>query len=700
MIRKLHLPVIMTLIVIASGCVKETYDMKMLSKKAQLSPSLAISALKGNIAFSDIVEPGDTVVYGQDKSIKLVFKEDSVIDLRMADLYDLNQMVSFTKSYAIGDVNINPFSTAHNFLLRDLANSLAEPLRSSFLALDDQNRQFPAFPQVALPETAFPLITNLEYATFKSGTVEFSVMNNLGAPLDGFTISLFNTSGHVLIGTTSSSGSIPSGATGTASIDLAGKTVNNSITAAITLNGSTGNTTPSVIDLDSRNIVASINGKNLTVSSGKVIFPSQTITVSNNSDVITLDPGDGIELDEIKVKKGTINYNITAPFTAAGTLNFSLPTTLKNSAVVSSTIPVNGMNTTGTISVDNTVFDLGTNPAKPFNELPFTYSFTISSKGSMVVLNSATALTLNLTLPDPEFDYVKGYFGKQTQTLENDIMDLDIDDILNHITGTFLVASPSIKLNYSNSFSVPMKIDLNATGSKGTQKVELGLDSISIAYPQYPARDITSSFVIDKNNSSLPQLISLPPSQIEFSGAAVANPSGKNRDNYIYGDSRFIGSLEVEVPMEFRFNNFQFADTVDNFLQSDDAGDSDNPLDPENFNLLRINLKVQNGFPFGLSATMSLYNPVTRTVLRKIDANDLLKPAAVDGNGKVTGAVESTTTLDFTKDFFKDINKADQIIIIFRLNTPGTTPAKFYSDYRIRFNASLVWKPGINIDLK
>ena len=131
------------------------------------------------------------------------------------------------------------------------------------------------------------------------------------------------------------------------------------------------------------------------------------------------------------------------------------------------------------------------------------------------------------------------------------------------------------------------------------------------------------------------------------------NPAGDNnhlRNNYVFGNSRFLGSLEIEVPMEFSLNNIQFTDTVDNFLQSD-KNNNDNPVKPENFKLLRVDINAKNGFPIGVSLKMSLYDSVTKTKKATVDATDLLKPASVDNNGKVSGATESNTSIEFKKRF-------------------------------------------------
>jgi len=99
MVKKLF---ILVSILAATACVRETYDMDRLSKRAHLSPTLAVSAVRGDISFSDIIEPSDTVIFDEDNFVRLVLKEDSVIDLRMEDYYDLNDMVNFKPQWLTG----------------------------------------------------------------------------------------------------------------------------------------------------------------------------------------------------------------------------------------------------------------------------------------------------------------------------------------------------------------------------------------------------------------------------------------------------------------------------------------------------------------------------------------------------------------------------------------------------------------------
>jgi hypothetical protein len=105
-------------------------------------------------------------------------------------------------------------------------------------------------------------------------------------------------------------------------------------------------------------------------------------------------------------------------------------------------------------------------------------------------------------------------------------------------------------------------------------KIKLQLISCLAPFPlQKPnipvQQEITASYVIDKTNSNLPQVISLPPEAINYSGTAIMTTLVKNGQtgNNIIGPNHLLGSLEIDIPLALRMNNLQFADTIDNFLK-------------------------------------------------------------------------------------------------------------------------------------
>jgi hypothetical protein len=697
MIKRLNILIIVLLAVLITGCIKETYDMNKLSDDMHISPTLAIAAVKGDVSFSDLVKSGDTIIFDKDKLVRIVFKEDSIINLKLADFYDLGNMVSFTKSYELGVLSIGSIQSSLTVSLNQLTQYMPAVLRSQITMLDDGSTHlFPQLPPLTLPELTFSSFQNFDNAVFQSGYLDIIVKNNLTTPLSGININLLNSSDRSVIGNIVLP-AIQPGQTQTSSIDLTNRKVTGTIIAAIVLSGSAGTSNPVIISLNNSNISFTARGRDLKVKSGRILLPSQQISSLDNKDTVSFDPGSGIELDEIKIITGKLSYSLTSGTLLSASVSIKLPTVIRNGSAVTHTINTGtGTQTSGTIDFSGTSVDLGSDASQPYNRIPLEYSISAGSGGRLVNYNSTDKIVINLSLKNPEFDYVKGFFGQKSESIKADTLDLGIDEILNNLTGSFLISSPSIKLNYSNSFSIPLKIDFQATGKRGTQTVNLGLDPITIATPQYPIRDISSSILIDKNNSELPELISLPPGKVIFSGTANMNSGVNNglRDNYIYGKSRFLGSVEVEVPLEFRMNNLQFTDTMDNFLKVDD----DNPVKPENFKSLELNLTAINGFPLGIAVKMSLYNSKTRKVLRTIDASSLLGAAKIDSKtGKVVENKETTTSLKLTKEFFDDIKNADQIIIWFALNTSGDgiVDVKIYSDYSIQFKASLLFKPDI-----
>jgi hypothetical protein len=306
-----------------------------------------------------------------------------------------------------------------------------------------------------------------------------------------------------------------------------------------------------------------------------------------------------------------------------------------------------------------------------------------------------------MKLANPVYDYMKGYFGQSTYVILPDSINTGFSDIMKNISGSFVLADPVMRINYNNSFSLPARLTLDAYGRKKPDVIQLGFLPIILNYPAAPAeRSVSSSFSIDRNNSSISPLISMPPEFFTYSGKVEMNPTGNSglRNNYIFGDSRLTASIEMEVPLTFRTANLQYTDTLDNFMKDNNPG-GDNSFKPEDINLLRLILIADNGFPFGASVKMSLYDSVTHTVKSTVDAADILKSAPVDADGKSKGSTQTKTSIEFTSDFFKNINKSDKIIFRFTLKTAdsGTSDVKIYSDYRIKFSVALVLKPDVTL---
>jgi hypothetical protein len=296
-------------------------------------------------------------------------------------------------------------------------------------------------------------------------------------------------------------------------------------------------------------------------------------------------------------------------------------------------------------------------------------------------------------------DFAKGIVLKKTATIDPSSVDLNIKDFMKHITGEFKISNPIIKLDYINSFADSIKLDLNISGKKDKKTVALNLAPFGLAKPNLPLqKEISAEYIINKTNSNLPDLVSLPPDVINFSGSATVTSYMKNAQTAdVLAANHLTASVEIYLPMELKLTNLQFADTVNNFLQENN--DSNNPLSPEDFQFLQVKIDAKNGFPLDISLKMSLYNSSTHSIISTVNAGKLLSAAPVDSNGKVTGTSESTSDIEFTRAFFSSIDKADKIIFWLTMNTTATglPDVKIYSDYRVNLSAALVVKPDIDL---
>ena len=298
-------------------------------------------------------------------------------------------------------------------------------------------------------------------------------------------------------------------------------------------------------------------------------------------------------------------------------------------------------------------------------------------------------------------DNNKGTLGQLVATIEPYTFNLEIEDILDRITGDLYISDPIIRFNYTNSFVEPIEITINAIATRGDASLSLDLAPFTLSHPADEIEhEVSDTYIINKNISKLDELISMPPEKINFSGSAVLTiPDKKGFTNDLLQESNhLLGSLEFEIPLEFSISDIQFADTLDNFLA--DAFEDGGDLNWEDFEMFRVDFEVENGFPLGVSLSMDLYDSLHTNILSSIDASEILKASPIDAAGKAKGTTTSTTSIEFTRDFFDSINVADNIILRFKLKTTDNSIVKIYSDYRINFKASLLLKPDIKFNLK
>ncbi len=413
-------------------------------------------------------------------------------------------------------------------------------------------------------------------------------------------------------------------------------------------------------------------------------------------DTLNIDPGEDIKLKSMKVTDGQLSYSFTSWCSFDTRINLSASSVETGGTALDVTIDIaaDGV-TSGVIDLDDALISFDADTEQPYNRLPLQYEIEVVDEPAGYSISDS--LRIFVEFEEPDFDYLTGYFGNYTEEMERETLDLGMEELFSRLSGSIHISDPSITVNYLNSFGMPMRVNAELKGMNDEEEVELERDPVDLDHPTGPDnRDISSSFIIDRDNSSLPELISMLPYEIEFFGSAAVNPGGETLGNIIFSDSRFIAGMEVEVPMEFRIANLQLSDTVDNFMASEP--EEDNPL--QDLEELEFSLYMENGFPLGVSVMIELYDSTSMTVLETIDTGELFTAAPVNAEGRVTEPGTGTVDIEFSRSFLDATQQADNIIFTFTLNTTdsGTRDVRIYSDYSILFKAAARLKAGLKFN--
>lgn len=412
------------------------------------------------------------------------------------------------------------------------------------------------------------------------------------------------------------------------------------------------------------------------------------VTGSSNSysETIIIDPGDDVLLKEVLITDGAIDIEI------ASSCSFDVETEFTISSATMGGVPLTysltvpaGETVVDVIPLSGYTIDLTSDAGSPYNRLPVSYTIR---PYEWTEFSLDDILTISASFAEPEFDYIKGYFGRRLEITEPDSINTGLEDLFSRITGSLYLSNPSVTFTCNNSIGIPITLYDGIEGINSEETIALNRDPVAIDHPVPGGeRDIISSFTIDRDNSELPDLLSMLPEWIVINDTLSINPDGPAaEDNIVYGNSRIIADIDIEVPFEFRMTNLQFSDTTENFLKGDDE---DSPLDMADE--VNIHLWVDNGFPLGGEVSISLLDTLSSEILAVVTTGDILSAAMVDSEGRVISSTENTRVIKFDKDFLLAAKEAHSVIFTFTLNTTGggDRDVRIYSDYTLSFKAGV-----------
>jgi len=673
-----------------SSCVNEEYDFDTLSKEVSLSPKFVLPAVNGFLTLGNSFEPKeDTIVVGDDGTIKLIYKKDSLFSYSVTDIIDIPDQPPRSKTAVLGSVYIEDFNYDGSLTLNVISLNFEALTRSTLVALDQTNDIFPVINDPNTGSFNIPSFTNFTQVTVDSGKISIEITNQLPVEIS-FTLRLRNSSDNSQVGGDFVYSAIPSLGSQIKTVDISGNLTNDLIFDIVTFStpGSSGNVFIDLTDL----ILISLNSQNIVVSSGTAILPDQAFFVE--TDTINLDIDPGTEATYVEMASGDMNYSVTSGFNEAIRMNLILPTGELNNDTLKYAIPVVASGSaSGILSMTGASVDFTIDPLQPYNKLPLKFMVEIVSSGNQVSFNFADAFFMDYSMSNIDFDYVEGFFGEQNFTIDLDSLEIDMGDIFDKITGTLTFTDPKIRIPYTNSIGVPANLEVNLWGETfegGSQDLNAPIVSVD----ELADRDdlpVESSMEFNRNNSSIVELIELRPDIIYYSGEIRMNPGGGTgvRDNFIMSTSEIVGDLEVEIPGSLIIQNLSLRDTTDNPLHSADTSDE---FGLNDFEYINLYFSATNGFPLEVGFKIIPYDTVNNVEYPAIDVPKLISAAPVDANGRVNELIQAPVVeIQLDKTMLENLQKSEGLIVVASFNSTddGTKEVIFYTDYTFEFRLAV-----------
>lgn len=661
------------------SCINDSFDFDKLSDQIELQPTFVGPVATGSLTLRNAIKPGENVVFDPDNLVRLIFREDSVIFISASDLLEIPSQDPVSKIFNVDPISLDDFQQTRSILLDELIEFMTPALKSFFETNDGNNAIFPSVGPSSLGSYNVDLISDFEYVYFTDGILEVTLTNRLPVIVT-VTAEIRNQSDNSLVGSVSFN-NLASGATLVKTINLAGKRANNLLKISLSSFQTPGSSPDQVIINLQDDLFFRVEGKNLKVDRGRAIIPDQVVKTEDQFVNIRVD--DNEQLYKVKLSEGKISYEGNSTFSDGLYLSLIMPETRKNNLVVEYLVqlPQGGGSITGEFDLSGTQSDLTKDPAQAFNRIPVNYKVGIKSSGQMITFDlTGDDVNFSYTIEDIEFHYVEGWLGEKPIDVEDEVIDLE-NDFFDKISGELRLTNPKVKLVYENSFGVPVRLNFNMTGfGKGSELVVLNPPVINFMAPIDTIQRVVSAIAeINKDNSSIVDLIALPPRKIDFAGSAVANPAGSPMQNFVMGNSYFKASLEVDLPLEMQITNLAFTDTIEF-----DIGKV-----IERLNKAFLYFTVENGFPFEVTLDLILHDSISNSNLHTFSNIAIMKPAPVNTNGIVLPGQKTVSTekIELTRPIIDKIIQANQLIISARMSTSesGTRPVKILSDYKLDF---------------
>lgn len=679
--------------VVLTSCFKDDYDFNNVNLD-DYNPSVAAPLVNTRLTLHDLIETtissDSSIISIDEDSLLWVTYSANLFQLGIDELFtisDQNISESFTmEAFELANINQNA-----SVSLGDVVATFSEPEKSQIQSADGNNAPFPAISSRSGGEHSAGTFAGFSFVNFTSGTLTIDVTNNWPVDLNNLTIEIRNSDNSV-IGTVSYP-LITAGSTASDAIDLAGKTMQNSIKANITNIESPGAPFPQTVPIDlTDDISLNISTSNMNVSDGEAEFPSGEVL--NDTVEVSMGLGNGEMINSIRLKAGKLVYDIDYGIREDAALSISLPYATLGGAAFNEVININSNNSTATTVRDS--FDLAgytldlTAGGTDTNNVLAVIAANIVSSGSPVPFSQADGVDADLTLRGLEIEFIDGDLGQQSFNLAADTLDFGFDEL--EFEADIALADPRLTLKIANSFGMELRgyLDTIQAENDTESKLLTGIDSINIGAPTYGnfGDSVITNIEINRVTTNIDEVLGINPNKLIFGMTGATNPGSGPFNNFVTDDSYIGVSMDLEVPLYGSVSGFQLRDTLDFPVEAF-----------ENVLTAKLKTRITNEFPVDVDVQVYFVDE-SFTILDSLASApiEILQSSSIDSDGELVEATEFVTDIDLTEDRVNALKNATQMILVSNMSTANGQSAKFYTSYGMDIRVGVFAK--VKIELK
>ena len=644
------------------------------------------------LTLGDLIPEEGTVIYDDDNFIRLAYREDNIFSFSSDSIIDFSNQEGLSEYYDFNDLDLDDFNDEFDYTLEQVLTS--DPTIQFFAEAAGIEIPFTQEQQISggvlnvlsseldgLGQTTIEL-NQFNNISFINGNLTIGIQNNLPVGIENIDIELLT--GLDDIGLLQFS-NIEVGETQYMSSDLSGKSIDNNISSNF-LQLNLQEVDPMNEYLITPNtgikiffIIEDINVSNVTMS-----FDDQSLT--DYETLIDFELENGEQIHNLELLTGKIIYNISSSIDSDLSFKLTLPSaTIDGEIFESVQIVSSGNNSTyGEIDISDVIIDLTSDFTQPYNKIPIHFEVFIDSGNELITLTNDDYAEVNFSFSDLSIKYADGYFGDYEIDLGGDIVDIDLQ-IFEDFDSGLILDDPQFIIRVFNSVGVGASINagLNAF-SPNLDNAIFSFNEI-IESPSTIGGVIEQSWVYDKNNSTIENIIALPPQQIEYFGSANLNGSSSGNLNFITSDSKMTLGVEVDFPMSLNIANISLKDTiVINEIEN-----------VNNIESLSLFMNIDNGFPLDTKLDILLRDSVSNITFDTLEIANF-SSGITDDNGYLIESYFSKNQFNLNNNQIENLSKSNQLVLDVTLNTEDNKSIKLYSDYE--FLVSIGMLINLNLD--